>query len=335
MRRGLTPILAGRRAAPVALLAQGLGLEARSFVLDDPVATRAGLRGVAVVLHCAGPFVHTSRPMVDACLATGAHYLDITGEIDVYESIYTRDGVAAQAGVALVPGVGFDVVPSDALAARLAAALPGAESLDLAFSTDRGHASRGTLVTMIERMPASGAVRRDGELVAVPLAWRSEEIDFPGLGRRSVMTIPWGDLASAWRTTGIPNLTTSVGTPPRTVRRLRRLRPLLPLVGLRPVKRLLQAIVRRRVVGPDEATRRSARAYLHGRVRDGEGRVATGSLSVPEGYAFTATAAVEAARRALAGELRPGATTPTLAFGVEWVDGLAGVEWSERPASGA
>lgn len=319
----------------MAALAGALGFEARAFPLDEPAALRAGLEDVSVVLHCAGPFVHTSRPMVDACLAAGAHYLDITGEIDVYEAAYARDAEAAAAGVGLVPGVGFDVVPSDALAARLAAALPGARSLDLAFTTDRGHASRGTLVTMIERMPASGAVRREGDLVAVPLAWRSEELDFPHLGRRTVMTIPWGDLASAWRTTGIPNLTTSVGTPPRTVRRLRRLRPLLPLVGLRPVKRLLQAIVRRRVVGPDEATRRSARAYLCGRVRDDSGRTVTGSLSVPEGYAFTATAAVEAARRTLAGELRPGATTPTLAFGVEWVDGLAGVEWSERPANGA
>jgi len=327
VRRGLAPILAGRRADALAALARELGLPARDFALDDPAALAAGLDGAAVVLHCAGPFSRTSRPMVDACLARRVHYLDITGEIDVYESIYRRDEEARRSGVGLVPGVGFDVVPSDALAARLAAALPSAVELDLAFTTDRGSASRGTLVTMLERLPAAGCVRRGGKLVPVPLADAALEVDFPGLGRRSVVTIPWGDLASAWRTSGIPNLRTFVGASPLSIRRLRRLRLLLPLVGWRPIKRLLQAIVRHRVTGPDEATRRTARAFLWGRARDAEGREASASLSVPEGYAFTAVAAAEAARRALAGELAPGAWTPTRAFGPALVDSVAGVRW--------
>jgi short subunit dehydrogenase-like uncharacterized protein len=329
VRRGLEPILAGRDAAAVGALARELALPARCCALDQPAALRTGLEGVAVVVHAAGPFVRTSRPMVDACLAAGAHYLDITGEIDVYEAIYRRHEAALRSGVGLVPGVGFDVVPSDALAARLAAALPDAAELDLAFTTDRGSASRGTLVTMLERLPAAGCVRRDGKLVPVPLAFATMEVDFPGLGRRSVMTIPWGDLAAAWRTTGIPNLRTFVGASPRTIRRLRRLRPLLPLVGWNPLRRLLQALVRRKVTGPDEATRRSARAFLWGRARTLDGRVATGALSVPEGYAFTAAAAVEAARRALAGELAPGAWTPTRAFGPRLVDAIPEVRWGE------
>jgi short subunit dehydrogenase-like uncharacterized protein len=327
VRRGLEPILAGRDAAAVGALARELALPGRSFALDDPAALAAGLDGVAVVLHCAGPFARTSRPMVDACLAAGVHYLDITGEIDVYEAIYRRHEEALGAGVGLVPGVGFDVVPSDALAARLAAALPGAVELDLAFTTDGGSASRGTLVTMLERLPAAGCVRRDGELVPVPLAFATMEVDFPELGRRRVMTIPWGDLAAAWRTTGIPNLRTFVGASPRAIRRLRRLRPLLPLAGWRPVKRLLQSAVRRRVSGPNAATRRTARAYLWGCARTAEGLEAVGALSVPEGYAFTAAAAVEAARRALAGELAPGAWTPTRAFGEALLASQPAVRW--------
>src|SRR3954467_15798150 len=138
VRKGLSPILAGRNAEAVGRLARELGLQSRAFSLDDPQGTAAELQGVEAVLHCAGPFVHTSAPMVDACLATGAHYLDITGEIAVFESILARGEEARKATVALLPGVGFDVVPSDCLAARLAAALPDATDLVLAFDTAGG-----------------------------------------------------------------------------------------------------------------------------------------------------------------------------------------------------
>src|SRR4051812_12796166 len=181
VRKGHAPILGGRNAEAVGRLAGELGLPSRVFSLDDPQGTAAELYGVQAVLHCAGPFVHTSAPMADACLATGAHYLDITGEIAVFESILVRGEEAKKAGVALLPGVGFDVVPSDCLAARLAAALPDATELILAFASDRGEASRGTLKTMIESMPDAGSVRRDGEIVPVPVAFDVREIDFgPG-----------------------------------------------------------------------------------------------------------------------------------------------------------
>jgi short subunit dehydrogenase-like uncharacterized protein len=324
VRRGLSPVLAGRDAARVGALAAELGCDVRAFPLDDAAALA---HGVAVVLHCAGPFSRTSRPMVDACLAARAHYLDITGEIAVFEAIFRRDDEAKRAGVALVPGVGFDVVPSDALAARLARELPGAVSLELAFANAGSRASRGTTITALERIDAGGAERRGGRLVPLGLAEVTTEVDFPGLGRRTVMAIPWGDLATAWRTTGIPDIRTSMATRPAAIRRLRRLRPLLRLLGLAPVKRAAQALVRRRVTGPDAAMRARGRVYLWGRVRSADGRERVRTLSVPEGYAFTAAAAVEAARRALAGDLAPGAWTPTQAFGGALVDAVDGVRW--------
>ena len=186
VRRGLSPILAGRREDSLLPLAEELGLDWRAFTLDDPQALRAGLEGVAAVLHCAGPFVHTSRSMVDACLAGGIHYLDITGEIAVFESILRRQQEAEETGVTLLPGVGFDVVPSDCLAARLAAALPGAAELRMAFYNAGGTMSRGTLKTMIEGLPAAGAVRRDGRIVPVPIAYDVRKIEFscgPHAGR--------------------------------------------------------------------------------------------------------------------------------------------------------
>jgi short subunit dehydrogenase-like uncharacterized protein len=323
-RRGLAPILAGRNAEAVGRLARELGLPQRTFSLDDPAATAAELYGVQAVLHCAGPFVRTSAAMVAACLGTGAHYLDITGEIPVFEKVLAQGDAARRAGVALLPGVGFDVVPTDCLAARLAAALPGATHLALAFYNDKGSISRGTMKTMIESLPHAGAVRRDGRIVPVPIAWDARTIPFD-CGERWAMTIPWGDVSTAYHSTGIPNIRVYSGTPPRTIRRMRRLAPFLPLAGWKPLKRFAQRWVERRVTGPSEQVRATARVYLWGEARDAAGRTVTATLSTPEAYHLTAVSAVECAERAARGEVQPGAWTPSRAFGADFAGTLPGV----------
>jgi short subunit dehydrogenase-like uncharacterized protein len=327
VRRGLRPVLAGRNARAVTALAAELGLDSRAFSLDDAAAAAQGIAGMAAVLHCAGPFVRTSQPMVEACLGAGAHYLDITGEIAVFEPILGRRGEdARRAGVALLPGVGFDVVPSDCLAARLARALPDATELALAFTADRGGMSRGTLKTMIESLPAAGAVRRGGKIVPVPLAFDAREIDFGGaLGKRWAMTIPWGDVSTAFHSTGIPNIRVYTGTPLAAIRRARLFSPLLPLAGLKPVKRFLERRVDRREPGPSAEVRATARTYLWGEVTNAAGVAFTSTLETPEGYQITAFSAVECARRAAAGLVPPGAWTPSKAFGADYVTELPGV----------
>ncbi|MBW8878017.1 MAG: saccharopine dehydrogenase NADP-binding domain-containing protein [Acidobacteria bacterium] len=325
VRKGQSPILAGRNAEAVGRLARELGLPSRVFSLDDRQGTAAELQGVEAVLHCAGPFVHTSGPMVDACLATGANYLDITGEIAVFESVLDRGEEARRAGVALIPGVGFDVVPSDCLAARLAAALPDATELALAFDTAGGTVSRGTLKTMIESLPAAGAIRRNGEIVPVPVAFDVREIDFgPGAGKRWTMTIPWGDVSTAYHSTGIPNIRVYSGTPPSQIRRMKRLAPFLPLAGWGPAKRFAQRWVERRVTGPTAEMRETARIHLWGEVRNADGRTVTATLEAPEGYRFTSVSAVAGVERVLQG-VPPGAWTPSCAFGADFLAGLPGV----------
>lgn len=334
VRRGMAPILAGRDGDRVARLAAELDLPWRAFPLTDPGSLRAGLADVALVLHCAGPFQATSRPMVTACLEARTHYLDVTGEIGVFESVLARDAKAKEAGIVLLPGVGFDVVPTDCVAARLARALPEATDLELAFVNEGGGVSRGTAKTMVMSLPYAGAERRDGKIVPRPAAADAKEIDFPlpdgGSLRRSVVQIPWGDVSTAFHTTGIPNIRTYTGMPPAAIRRLRRGRVLLPVAGLPPVKRLLAAWVDRRFAerpGPDADARRAGRVHVLGRATASDGRVATAAVSTPEGYAFTAAASVECARRVVAGEASPGAWTPAGAFGPDLVDAIDGV-WS-------
>jgi short subunit dehydrogenase-like uncharacterized protein len=318
VRRGHKPILAGRSADKLAPLAKELGLESRVFPLDNPQ-----LEGVEAVLHCAGPFIHTSAPMVRACIAAGAHYLDITGEIPVFETVMSMTDDASRAGVTLIPGVGFDVVPTDCLAAMLAARLPGATELELAFYSPGAEISRGTLKTMIESIGDGGAIRKDGKIVRVPAASDAKEIAFSA-GPRIAMTIPWGDVSTAFHTTGIPNIRVYTAASPKSIARMRRFRPFFPLLAFKPINRLLQLFANRRT-GPDETRRASGRTYLWGRVSDGK-RDVTMTMTTPEGYAFTVISAMTAVEQLLASPKRPGAFTPARFFGAEFVTTLPGVQ---------
>jgi short subunit dehydrogenase-like uncharacterized protein len=311
VRRGHRPILAGRSTAPVKALAEELGCAWRVFDLAAPE-----LEGVRAVLHCAGPFSHTSAPMVRACLEARVHYLDITGEITVFESVFRRDAEAKARGIVLLPGVGFDVVPTDCLAAALKEKLPDATELWLAFWSS-GTVSRGTLKTMIEGAGLGSAIRKDGRITRVPQAWDAREIPFPSRPRLA-MTIPWGDISTAYRTTGIPNIRVYSASSPKSVRTLRRVRPLLPVLRLKPMQRIATAYANRRT-GPSEDERMRSKTELWGRVANAKGQEVTLTNIVDEGYTFTVKSSIAAVERVLASQLS-GALTPALAFGANFVN---------------
>ena len=322
VRRGMRPVLAGRREDAVRALAGRLGCEHRVFKLDDPAALADGLEGIGLVLLCAGPFAHTSRPMVDACLSLGIHYLDITGEISVFEACHARTEEASRRGSILLPGVGFDVVPSDCLAASLAGRLPGATRLELAFR-GVGSPSAGTARTMLEGLPQGGAVRRDGRIVKVPLAWKTAVIPFHDRAREAVL-IPWGDVSTAYYSTGIGDIEVYMAQPPAMIRAMRLMRPVAGLFKVDAVQRLGARLIERRMTGPDPETRERGTSELWGRVRDPEGRSLEGTLTTPEGYRLTALTATEAAARVLAGGIEPGAHTPSTAFGADFITTIEG-----------
>nr|MBA3889959.1 saccharopine dehydrogenase NADP-binding domain-containing protein [Gemmatimonadaceae bacterium] len=305
-------------ARAVAEVAGQYGLEHRMADLADPTALDAALDGMRVVLHCAGPFMHTSRPMVDACLRRGVHYLDITGEMAVFEALAARDAEADARGVTLLPGVGFDVVPSDCLAAHLAQRLPGATELVLAFQ-GLGGVSRGTATTMAENAGTGGAVRRDGQIIEVPAAWRSRDIEFVGGAPALAVTIPWGDVATAWHSTGIPNIAVYMAMTPAMRRALVASRWLGPLLRLPLVPRRLVAKARARKPGPSDAARMRGVSRFWGEVRDARGNRAVSRLTAPEGYTLTARTAVAAAQRVLAGGVATGFQTPSQAFGADFI----------------
>lgn len=323
VERGHLPILAGRSES-VDSLAARLGLRSRRFDLDSPTSIDAGLKDVDAVLHCAGPFERTARPMAEACCRNRVHYLDITGEIGVFEMLAAMDRPARDREVLILPGVGFDVVPTDCLAVHLKRRLPTATHLCLGFQS-LGRVSRGTATTMVENLHRGGAIRRDGQIRRVPAAWKTRTIDF-GRGPVVAMTIPWGDVSTAWYSTGIPNIETYVAAP-RAVRMMAWItRPIAPLLGSGVVQRWLKRRIQAQPPGPTDEQRARGRTLVWGEVCDDRGNSVRSRLRGPEGYTVTAIAALAIVERVLRGDLQHGFQTPARLYGPDFVLSLPGFE---------
>lgn len=322
--RGLKPILAGRSEAKVAELAAKYGFEHRAFSLDDTAKLDAALKEVDMVLHCAGPFSITSMPMVKACLRNKKHYTDITGEISVFETCAAMDKKAVEAGVMVMPGVGFDVVPSDCLAMHLKDRLPTATHLSLAFY-GMGRISHGTQATMTMNVGKGGAIRKDGKITSVPAAWKTQEIDFGEVRtasgsdrvKKQGVTIPWGDVSTAYHSTGIPNIEVFTIAPPSAVKMMKMSRYLGWLLATGPVQRYLQSKIP--AGGPSDAEREKGRTLMWGKATDPEGNTVESHQQGPEGYTLTAIAALNIAEKILAGKFTPGHQTPAKAYGADLI----------------
>jgi len=322
VRRGLRPVLAGRSRDKVEALARELGLEARVFGLDDPARLLAQIKGHGLILHCAGPFSATAAPMIEACLRAGAHYLDITGEIAVFEHAQSLNERARAAGSVICPGVGFDVVPTDCVAAALKDALPDATHLALGFDS-RSSFSPGTAKTSIEGLAQGGKVRRDGKIVSVPLAYRVRRIDF-GAGEKRAMTIPWGDVSTAWHTTGIANIEVFIPGSAGMIRGARLANWIRPLLGLSFVQRLLKARIGKTVTGPDQAKRADQGTYVWGEARNARGESKVARVHTANVYSLTIDAALAVVGYLLQARPPGGAYTPARLLGADLVTHLPG-----------
>lgn len=313
--RGLTPILAGRSEAKISELAGKYGFEYRVFSLDDTAKLDAALQEVDMVLHCAGPFSITSLPMVEACLRNKKHYTDITGEIIVFETCAAMDKKAVEAGVMVMPGVGFDVVPSDCLAKHLKDRLPTATHLSLAFY-GMGRISHGTQATMTMNVGKGGAIRKDGKITSVPAAWKTRKIDFGEVTKTGV-TIPWGDVSTAYHSTGILNIEVFTVAPPSAVKMMKASRYLGWLLATGPVQKYLQSKIP--PGGPSDAEREKGKTLMWGEASDAEGNRVEARQQGPEGYTLTALAALNIAEKILAGDFKTGYQTPAKAYGPDLI----------------
>lgn len=324
-RREAPVVLAGRdRAKLDALAAEHDGrFETRVVALDDAVGLSAALQDVAAVLHVAGPFSATAEPMREACLATGTHYLDVTGEIDVFEAHARSDDDAKRAGIALLPGVGFDVVPTDCLANDLAARVEAPRRLRLALAGVGGGVSRGTAKSSVEALGAGLRVRRDGILVRRPPGSLERHFDF-GAGPARALALPLGEVSTCFHSTGIPDVEAYLVVSGRIPAMLRASRWLAPLLRRRFVQDWLKRRADAGPEGPDADALDATRAFVLGEVEDEGGRTVRGLLETASPYRLTQRAALEAALRVARGEVEPGFQTPATAFEADFVLGVEG-----------
>jgi short subunit dehydrogenase-like uncharacterized protein len=326
VKRGLAPVLGGRSEAKLAPLAERLGLPFRVF---DTAHVGDQLDDLAVVLNCAGPFSATAPALVEACIASRVHYVDITGEMRVFEMCHGMDERARAAGVVLCPGAGFDIVPTDCLAATLKARVPDAQSIDLAFSFGT-RPSIGTARTAIEGMRSGGLIRCNHRLTAVPNGYRVRRVPFPG-GARWAVTIPWGDVYTAGVSTGVPNGMVYSATPLLVGIFMRLSNPARGLLATGWMQRLLNIMVDRLFRGgPDEEARANQRTEFWGEAVNAAGKHVSATMSAPNVYALTADTALEIARQCLTVEKKVGYCTPSMLLGAGFMASRPGVKFEVK-----
>lgn len=324
LKQGLKPIVAGRHETKTLTLAADCGLEARVFALDDQAKVREQLDGVGLVVHCAGPFSATSGPMVEACLHNRCHYLDITGEIDIFEKLHARaiDSRAKSSETVVCPGVGFDVVPTDCMAATLSSIIANATHLRLGFAT-KGRFSPGTAKTMIEGLAKGMRHRRNGTITKCPI--KTRHIDFGDGTARLAMNLAWGDVSTAYYTTGIENIEVYIAAHRKMVRQSRLSGLIRPLLGLKFVQNRMKKKIERTIKGPSEAQRQADRTLIWGEILNDSGACVTGFMETPNGYTLTAMAPVAIVRQWLeSGFTQCGSLTPARLMGKSFASSLPG-----------
>jgi short subunit dehydrogenase-like uncharacterized protein len=298
-RTGLDFEIAGRNETDVRTLASELGVSYSVFALDDALALRSSLANVTAILNCAGPFANTAEPIMQACIECGVHYLDITAEYSVYALADSWSQKAAAAGVMLLPGVGWDVVPSDCLAVHAAEKVFQPQRLRIALQV-AGSMSRGSATSAAKIMEVGLLVRSEGQIVSAPDAL-PVNFDF-GEGMVECARLSFGDLITAWKSTGIPNIEMFVHVKDDA----------FPVGDLS----LLPD-------GPSEEARKANRARAVAEVTGIDGHVVRFRIDTLNGYSYTPLSAIEAAHRVLAGQTSPGLQTPAMLFGHGFASSIA------------
>jgi short subunit dehydrogenase-like uncharacterized protein len=328
-KKGLTPILSGRNRDAVTKLANELNLPCLVFDLSDNTAADNALKDVKVVLHCAGPFMYTSQMMILACLRNQVHYLDITGEIPVFEAAHTYGAAAAKANIMIMPGVGFDVVPTDCMSLHLKEQMPDATQLELCLMSKGGRLSHGTAITVAESLGTGSAMRKNGKIVKTMAGYTTREIDF-GFTKKNAVEIAWGDVSTAYYTTGIPTIRVYNALPKSLIRSMKISNFIGPILRMRWVKDKAIANIKQRPAGPNDKERETAQSFVWGEVKNASGATKSAVLTLPEGYSLTADTAVEIATRVLApGFDQKGFRTPASVFGADFIRQFAGVSFKD------
>jgi hypothetical protein len=201
LRRGIVPIAIARD--PAALTAANFsGLEnlehevlRRRASVDDVESLDQALEGAQAVINCAGPFLETADAVATTALRAGIHYLDVTAEQPSARATLDKYDIAArEAGIAVVPAMGFYGGFADLLVTAALGDWDHADTIDIMIGLDRWHPTRGTRITG-ERNTARRMVVAEGQLAPVPLPPSERYWEFGDpLGRQAVVEVPFSEI---------------------------------------------------------------------------------------------------------------------------------------------
>jgi short subunit dehydrogenase-like uncharacterized protein len=332
---GLQPILAGRNKQAIEILANKLNLPFCIIDLNDSAALKNALQEVKLVVHAAGPYDFTAKPMIDACMQTDTHYIDLNGDTDVFEILQGYNQQAKEKDIMILPGAGFDVVPTDCLSLWLKNRLPDASRLEVAFVILGSGLSRGTSITTLQKLGLPGAVRKEGKLVPEPIGKRGMWIEFPDSQQKSfMMSIPWGDISTAYFSTGIPNIETYTGISKATWLFLKGQRLFNWLLRTSFVHSIIRKIITSKSPGPGDAKRDKAVSLIWAKVTNPQGQSLTARMRCPEAYSLTALSVLLIAKKILQGNFKAGYQTPASAYGEDLIMEIPGVTRDAQPTAG-
>ncbi|MEN8248881.1 MAG: saccharopine dehydrogenase NADP-binding domain-containing protein [Bacteroidota bacterium] len=317
VEQGLRPVLGGRNSKKLQELAQQYSLDFVAFDVRNKEAWDNQLEPTDVIINCAGPFSETVKYVVPACIRNKTDYLDITGDVSVFKYVASLDQQAKEAGVVLLPGVGFDVVPTDCLAAKLKEKMPDGTHLELAFQGNSG-ISRGTALSWTKRLHEGGMVRENRQLKEIPLAHESRNIFF-GNKERLCISVSLGDVLTAYHTTGIPNIKVYIGVSKKMLNSILSFKKLTWVARTAVMQWILRSIIKRKVTGPSLEKRKTMLTFIWGRISNGKEELVM-EMQTMESYQLTSAVAVEGAKRVLGGDVEPGFKTPAIAFGSDFID---------------
>jgi len=319
IKNDVKPMLAGRDEYKLRKVANDYDCDFVVFDLEDQEKIKENLKGYHTVLNCAGPFKYTAEKFFKACIETCTNYLDITGEIPVLEKAWTYNEQAKEKGITILPAVGFDVIPTDCLAAKLKEEMPEAISLKLGFDGKGNKMSRGTNLTTLEIIDEESKIRRDGKILTIPIGElvyeiKNDKIEFQGIA------IPWGDVSSAYYSTGIPNIEVFLGVNKAAFASRRLFAAGKSILGINFVKDFLMKQISKRMSGPSAYERQKASMIVWGEVENENGEKLFEAYRFIDGYELTGRGAAEAVIKVMNKEVEKGTQTPSLAFGYEFME---------------
>jgi len=323
IRKGLHPIIGGRSKKKVSALAQKYKLAFRVFDLSSQTAIEDNIADCHLVFNSAGPYSSTCIPMLKACLNRGVHNLSLAGEIPILEALHGYHQEAKEKGTVVAVGLGFDVLPTDSMSNHLKHLLPDATHLTLGMDGPNDM-SRGSMKEFFEQIGEHPFwVRRNGKLVASKP--RTTYMDF-GNGKKLASTIAWGDTASAFHSTGIPNIEVFAAISKADWLTIKTLDGLSFLFKFKSIQKLANTCIDCLLSGPDEETREKGQTFMTAVASNGSGEKIKINMSTPTGYKITYLGAVYAIEHMLKqAPVEGGYYTPAQLLGEKAICNIEGV----------